>query len=83
MLKAMSKKATLMVVVMKSPSGMLLISRKNLEEVVSLLKPSFMEKLVNISKAPLDDVETLSESHEMVTVISPTMCGGVYSRVPR
>ena len=29
-----------------------------------------MESLVNISKAPLDDVETLSESLEMVTVTS-------------
>ena len=33
--------------------------RKNLE-VVSILKPSFMEKLVNVAKAPQDDVETFS-----------------------
>ena len=36
MLKAVSKKATLMVIVMKSPSGMLLMFRKNLLEVVSI-----------------------------------------------
>ena len=34
------------------------------------IKPSSMESLVNISKAPLDDVEILSESHEMVTAPS-------------
>ena len=73
MLKAVSKKATLMLVLMK----------KATMKVVSILKPSSMEKLVNVSKAPLDDVETLSETHEMVTVTSLTMCGGTYSRVPR
>ena len=31
--------------------------------VASILKPSFMEKLVNVAKAPQDDVETFSESH--------------------
>ena len=62
MLKAVSKKATLMLVVKKATM-----------KVVSILKPSSMESLVNISKAPLDDVETLNESHEMVTVTSLTM----------
>ena len=53
----------------KSPSCMSLISRKNLEEEVAwILKPSSKESLVNVAKAPLDDVETFSESHEMVTI---------------
>ena len=54
------------------------MSKKATLKVVSILKPSSMESLVNVSRAPLDDVETLSESHEMVTVTSLTMCGGVY-----
>ena len=46
------------------------MSRKSLEEeVASILKPSSMESLVNVSKAPQDDVEAFSESHdEMVTI---------------
>ena len=45
------------------------MSRKSLEEeVASILKPSSMESLVNVAKAPQNDVETFSESHEMVTI---------------